>query len=78
MSVVAENPDLVRNSSLITPLNTFVVLLTTLVAVYYVYWRVSRSRMIALAEKIPGPKGWPIIGNALEFVGSPHGEQIKM
>lgn len=78
MSVVAENPDLVRNPSLITPLNTFVVLLTTLVAVYYVYWRVSRSRMIELAEKIPGPKGWPIIGNALEFVGSPHGEQVKI
>ncbi|XP_066257508.1 cytochrome P450 4g15-like isoform X1 [Euwallacea similis] len=72
MSVATENPDLIRNSGPITPVNTFVILLTTLITLYYVYWKVSRRRMIELADRIPGPKGWPIIGNALEFVGSPH------
>ncbi|XP_066154603.1 cytochrome P450 4g15-like isoform X2 [Euwallacea fornicatus] len=72
MSVAAESPDLLRNSGLITPVNTFIVLLATLATLYYVYWRVSRRRMIELAERIPGPKGFPIIGNALEFMGSPH------
>nr|WIT94155.1 cytochrome P450 monooxygenase CYP4G341 [Euwallacea interjectus] len=72
MSVATESPDLIRNSGLITPVNTFIVLLTTLATLYYVYWRVSRRRMMELAENIPGFKGWPIVGNAFEFVGTPH------
>lgn len=30
--------------------------------------------MIELGDKIPGPKGWPLLGNALEFIGSSHGK----
>lgn len=70
MSVATEN--LVRNAGGFSPLNTFSVLLVTALSLYYLYWRVSRRRMLELAEKIPGPKGWPILGNALEFIGSPH------
>ncbi|KAK4886656.1 hypothetical protein RN001_002927 [Aquatica leii] len=50
--------------------NIFYVLLIPAVLLWYMYWRLSRRHMIELAERLPGPKGWPLIGNALEFVGS--------
>nr|WDY85990.1 cytochrome P450 4G335 [Pagiophloeus tsushimanus] len=69
MSIATENPDPIRNAGLLT---TFSLLLVSVLTLLYVYWRVSRRRMVELAEKIPGPNGWPILGNALEFIGSPH------
>nr|UUB32667.1 cytochrome P450 CYP4G55 [Dendroctonus rhizophagus] len=72
MSVAMENPEFVRNTGLLTASNTFTLLLVSVISLYYVYWRVSRRRMVELAENLPGPKGWPILGNALEFTGSPH------
>jgi hypothetical protein len=41
----------------------------------YVHFRFRRRRMEALAAKIAGPPPWPIIGNALEFLGSTHGKR---
>ncbi|CAH1400031.1 unnamed protein product [Nezara viridula] len=49
-------------SSLILPI--FILL--------YVGWRLANKRFIELAEKIPGPPGLPIIGNALELRGTPN------
>ncbi|KAL1506368.1 hypothetical protein ABEB36_005743 [Hypothenemus hampei] len=72
MSLATENSELVRENGFSNPLNTFFLLLTAVVTLYIVYWRFSRSRMLELASKIPGPNGWPLVGSALEFVGSPH------
>uniref|UniRef100_A0A6M2DFY9 Putative cytochrome n=1 Tax=Xenopsylla cheopis TaxID=163159 RepID=A0A6M2DFY9_XENCH len=48
----------------------FVMLLLPAVILWFVYWKLSRRRMLELAERIPGPKGYPVIGNLLDFVGS--------
>lgn len=39
---------------------------------WFVYWKLSRRRLYKLAGELPGPEGYPIIGNALELVGTPH------
>ncbi|ENN83111.1 hypothetical protein YQE_00528, partial [Dendroctonus ponderosae] len=56
----------------LSAISMFFSLLVPVLALFYVYWRVSRRHMINLAEKIPGPKGLPILGNALEFIGNPN------
>ncbi|KAF5302920.1 hypothetical protein FQA39_LY02100 [Lamprigera yunnana] len=49
--------------------NVLYLLLLPILVLWYIYWRLSKKHMVELAEKIPGPKGWPLIGNVLEFVG---------
>jgi hypothetical protein len=39
----------------------------------WAYFRIKMRRMVELAEKIPGPKPLPLIGNALEFGTNPKG-----
>lgn len=51
--------------------NTFLYLLVPAVVLYFIYWKLQRRRFLELAEKIPGPKGYPIIGNGLDFLGNP-------
>ena len=48
----------------------FLSLLVPALVLYFIYFRISRRHMIELAEKIPGPPGLPLIGNALELLGS--------
>lgn len=50
----------------------FFSLLVPALILWYIYWRLSRRRLYALAEKIPGPEGLPIIGNALDLMGTSH------
>ncbi|KAB0799096.1 hypothetical protein PPYR_06976 [Photinus pyralis] len=52
--------------------NVFFSLLISSLILWYVYWRITRRHMLECAEKIPGPKGWPLIGNALDCRGSAH------
>uniref|UniRef100_A0A0K8TV56 Cytochrome p450 n=1 Tax=Epiphyas postvittana TaxID=65032 RepID=A0A0K8TV56_EPIPO len=47
----------------------FYMLLVPAMILWYAYWRMSRRHMYELAEKIDGPPGLPLIGNALEFTG---------
>lgn len=58
--------------------NMFYVLLVPAVILWYTYWRISRRHLYELAEKLNGPKGWPLIGNALEFIGGSSGEFRQM
>ncbi|XP_077280891.1 cytochrome P450 4g15 [Temnothorax americanus] len=48
----------------------FLSLLVPALVLYYIYFKISRRHMIELAEKIPGPEGLPVIGNALLLLGS--------
>ncbi|KAB0799099.1 hypothetical protein PPYR_06979 [Photinus pyralis] len=50
----------------------FIFLLVPVLILWYIYWRIKHQHMIDLAEQFPGPKGYPLIGNALLTVGSPH------
>ncbi|CRK90412.1 CLUMA_CG004149, isoform A [Clunio marinus] len=50
----------------------FFSLLFPAIALWFVYWRLSRKRMYELADKLPGPNGLPIIGNALDLMGTSH------
>lgn len=54
--------------------NMFYVLLVPALILWYTYWRMSRRHMYELAEKINGPPGLPLFGNALEFTGGSDGE----
>lgn len=58
------------------PSSSSVILLSLLIpalALWYIYFRISRARLYELANKIPGPEGYPFIGNSLVFLGTPHG-----
>ncbi|XP_043786659.1 cytochrome P450 4g15 [Apis laboriosa] len=48
----------------------FLSLLIPALVLYFIYFRISRRHMLELAEKIPGPPALPLIGNALELIGS--------
>lgn len=54
--------------------NLFYVLLVPALILWYAYWRMSRRHMYELAEKLNGPPGLPLLGNALEFTGGSHGK----
>lgn len=58
-------------------LTIFISLLVPALVLWYVYWRLSRRRLYELAEKLPGPKGLPLIGNALDLTGTSHSECRK-
>lgn len=60
----------------ITPSSIFYMLLLPALGLWYIYWKVSRRHMLELAERLPGPKGLPFLGNALEFTGSSHSKYI--
>lgn len=59
-------------SPIFSATSVFYFLLVPAIALYALYWRLSRNHMLKLAEKIPGPPGYPIIGNALELIGNSH------
>lgn len=69
MVIPTEN---LNTNFLISPSVVFYFLLIPTLILWYAYWKLSRKRLIELADKIPGPKGFPLVGNALEFIGSSH------
>jgi len=58
-----------ESGSIISATNLFFYLLAPAVLLWYAYWRIANRHLIELANKIPGPDGYPFIGNALEFMG---------
>lgn len=71
--IISDKMELVPQNNLMPQLFSPSALVYYLIApaiiLYYVYWKLSRRHLLQLAERIPGPKGYPIIGNALEFTG---------
>lgn len=65
----ASTENVVAQSSTWAATSLFYALLVPAILLWYTYWRMSRRHLYELAEKIPGPKGLPIFGNALEFTG---------
>lgn len=75
MSATTAGAQTLPSSSItLTTTNVFYFLLVPAVLIWYIYWKVSRKHLVELAEKIPGPNGLPILGNALEFLGSSPGK----
>ncbi|XP_058798639.1 uncharacterized protein LOC131668464 [Phymastichus coffea] len=62
--------EIIEDHLCISATSVFFTLLVPALVLYYIYFRVSRAHMLELAEKIPGPKGLPLLGNALELLGS--------
>lgn len=44
-----------------------IVLITTVILIYLVKILKEKLYFLKHVHRIPGPKGWPIIGNALEL-----------
>lgn len=61
----------INHPTMITP---FLIIWTTVLALGYY---IQRRHLIKLASTIPGPKGYPIIGNALMFWGKPQGTAAR-
>jgi hypothetical protein len=49
---------------------TLFFLLIPALILYFVYWKLQRRRFVELADKLPGPKGLPIVGHGFSFLGS--------
>lgn len=48
---------------------TLLYLLIPALILYIVYWKLQRRRLLELAEKVPGPIGYPIVGHGFSFLG---------
>lgn len=74
MSATTASADAMASSTIVSASSVFYFLLVPALVLFYAYWKISRRHLIELAEKIPGPKGLPLIGSALEFVGTSPGK----
>lgn len=52
--------------------NMFYLLLVPLFVLWLIYFKLSRRNLNKLAENIPGPPGYPIVGNLFDLMGSSH------
>lgn len=52
----------------------FYFLLVPLFVLWLIYFKLSRRNLNKHAASIPGPPGYPIIGNLFDLMGSSHSE----
>lgn len=52
--------------------NLFYLLLVPLFVLWLIYFKLSRRNLNKLSENIPGPPGYPIVGNLFDLMGSSH------
>lgn len=52
----------------------FYFLLVPLFVLWLIYFKLSRRNLNKHAANIPGPPGYPIIGNLFDLMGSSHSE----
>lgn len=69
---MATNVQGVNPIYMLSAFNLFFYLLTPALALWYIYFRMSRKQLYELASKIPGSEGLPLLGNALDFMQDPH------
>lgn len=56
----------------------FLSLLIPALVLYYIYFKLSYRHLFELGDKLPGPDGLPLIGNALMFTGSADSEFLHI
>jgi len=71
---MATNVQGVNPIYMLSAFNLFFYLLTPALALWYIYFRMSRKQLYELASKIQGSEGLPLLGNALDFMQDPHSE----
>ncbi|KAL3266986.1 hypothetical protein HHI36_011134 [Cryptolaemus montrouzieri] len=72
MSATIATPLVGASPGIVSASNVFYFLLAPALILWYAYWKISRRHLEELASRIPGPAGLPILGNALEFMGTSH------
>ena len=61
--------EVLKDASLVSPASVLNFLLLPTIILWFIYWHLSRRHLYELAAKLPGPKGYPIIGHLFDFVG---------
>ena len=53
-----------------------VVLILAIIMLYFCWILLERLKFCRILSEIPGPKSWPLVGNALQFDRTPQGKGI--
>ncbi|XP_067641635.1 cytochrome P450 4g15 [Eurosta solidaginis] len=61
--------EILKDHVFISPSSVFYFLLLPTFLLWLTYWRLSRRHLYKLADRLPGPKGLPIIGHLLDVFG---------
>ena len=50
------------------------VLILAIIMLYFCWILLERLKFCRILSEIPGPKSWPLVGNALQFDRTPQGK----
>lgn len=66
--------DFGSSTTTMTSSQLFYFLLVPLFVLWLIYFKLSRRNLNKHAANIPGPPGYPIVGNLFDLMGSSHSE----